>query len=699
MTDVEPRRRGSSASSKLVARAAELRALIAHHNHRYHALDAPEITDAEFDRLYDELRVLEERYPELQSPDSPTRRVGAPPSGRFGKVSHLAPMGSLEKVTTDEALRKWADYVRKRLGTDEPVTYVIEPKIDGLAISLVYEDGTYARGVTRGDGIRGEVLTTNLRTISAIPLSLRLAEGETPPPVLEVRGEVYMPLAGFRALNERLVAQGNKPIPNPRNGAAGSVRQKNPEVTRRMPLSIWVYGSGYREGVEFGSHWETLGWLREHGLRTNPFAERLDSIDDVAERCREWERRRAELDYEIDGIVIKVDSLEQQRRLGALHDRPRWARAFKWAPMTAQTRLTKIAVRVGRTGALNPWAMLEPVEVGGVTVSRATLHNEDDINRKQIREGDVVIVQRAGDVIPQIVGPAGPHASGTKPFRMPRRCPLCGSKVVKRADEVMHRCPNPACPSRGLETLINWVAAAMDIDGVGERFVRRLWDEGLLRSMPDLYRLTVDQLLELRGYGEVSARTAVDAIQASKQQPFSRVLFGLNIPDVGWVTARNLARHFGTIDRLLEATQEDIQEVEAIGPDRAEAIAGWFAEEQNRALVAELRSLGLRFEVGQEERPVEGPLSGRTYVITGTLERWTREEAHAALQALGAGVAASVSGKTTGLIVGEEPGASKLTKAQRAGVPLLTEADLAELVGDGARRSGRTVAPPPRRRR
>ena len=699
MTDVEPRRRGSSASSKLVARAAELRALIAHHNHRYHALDAPEITDAEFDRLYDELRDLEERYPELQTPDSPTRRVGAPPSGRFGKVSHLAPMGSLEKVTTDEALRKWADDVRKRLGSDEPVTYVIEPKIDGLAISLVYENGTYARGVTRGDGVRGEDLTTNLRTISAIPLSLRLPEGETPPPVLEVRGEVYMPLAGFRALNERLVAQGNKPIPNPRNGAAGSVRQKNPEVTRSMPLSIWVYGSGYREGVEFGSHWETLAWLREHGLRTNPFAERLDSIDDVAERCREWERRRAELDYEIDGIVIKVDSLEQQRRLGALHDRPRWARAFKWAPMTAQTRLTKIAVRVGRTGALNPWAMLEPVEVGGVTVSRATLHNEDDINRKQIREGDVVIVQRAGDVIPQIVGPAGPHAPGTKPFRMPRRCPLCGSKVVKRADEVMHRCPNPACPSRGLETLINWVSAAMDIDGVGERFVRRLWDEGLLRSMPDLYRLTVEQLLELRGYGEVSARAAVDAIQTSKQQPFSRVLFGLNIPDAGWVTARNLARHFGTIDRLLRATQEDIQEVEGIGPDRAEAIAGWFAEEQNRSLVAELRSLGLRFEAGEEERPVEGPLAGRTYVITGTLERWTREEAHAALQALGAGVSASVSGKTTGLIVGEEPGASKLTKAQRAGVPLLTEADLAGLLGDGATRSGRAAAPPPRRRR
>ncbi|HEU4356770.1 MAG TPA: NAD-dependent DNA ligase LigA [Actinomycetota bacterium] len=699
MTDVEAHDASGSAGPEVVARAAELRTQVAYHNHRYHALDAPEITDAEYDRLYDELRDLEERYPELQTPDSPTRRVGAPPSGRFAKVSHLAPMGSLEKVTTDEALRKWADDVRKRLGSDEPVTYVIEPKIDGLAISLVYEAGTYARGVTRGDGVRGEDLTTNLRTISAIPLSLRLADGEVPPAVLEVRGEVYMPLTGFRALNQRLAQEGKKPVPNPRNGAAGSVRQKNPEVTRSMPLSIWVYGSGYREGLGFASHSETLEWLREHGLRTNPFTERLDDIDEVAERCREWERRRAELDYEIDGIVIKVDSLDQQRRLGALHDRPRWARAFKWAPMTARTRLTKIAIRVGRTGALNPWAMLEPVVVGGVTISRATLHNEQDINRKQIREGDLVIVQRAGDVIPQIVGPAGRHAPGTKAFRMPRRCPLCGAKIVKRADEVMHRCPNQACPSRGLETLINWVAAAMDIDGVGERFVRRLWDEGMLRSMPDLYRLTVDQLLQLKGYGEISARAAVDAIQASKRHPFSRVLLGLNIPDVGWVTARNLARHFGTVDHLLDATQEEIQQVEGIGPDRAESIAGWFAEEPNRALVAELRSLGLRFEVGEEDRPIEGPLAGRTYVVTGTLERWTRDQAHAALQALGAGVSASVSGKTTGLIVGEEPGASKLSKAQRAGVPLLTEADLAELVGDEPGSSERPSAPPLRRRR
>src|SRR5438067_4150795 len=408
--------------------------------------------------------------------------------------------------------------------------------------------------------------------------------GDGPPRVLEVRGEVYMPLSGFRALNERLAAEGKKTTPNPRNAAAGSVRQKNSDVTRRMPLSIWVYGAGYRDGVAFESHWQTLEWLREHGFRTNPFAERLESIDEVAQRCRDWETRRVELDYEIDGIVIKVDSLAQQRELGALHERPRWARAFKWAPMTAVTRLNKIAIRVGRTGALNPWAMLEPVEVGGVTVSRATLHNEEDINRKDIREGDNVVVQRAGDVIPQIVGPAGEHQPGTKPFKMPKRCPLCNAEIVKPQGEAMHRCPNRACPSRGLESLINWVQAAADIEGVGEQSVRRLWELGLVRSVPDLYRVTKEQLMELDGYGEISATNAVESIEASKQVPFNRVLFGLNIPEVGWVTAVNLARHFEHVDRLMNASQEEIEEVEGIGPERAEAIAEWFSDDAKRQL-------------------------------------------------------------------------------------------------------------------
>ncbi len=347
--------------------------------------------------------------------------------------------------------------------------------------------------------------------------------------------------------------------------------------------------------------------------------------------------------------------------------------------MTAQTKLLKIHVRVGRTGNLNPWAQLEPVEVGGVTVSQATLHNEEDINRKEIREGDTVIVQRAGDVIPQVVGPVLPHVKGTKRFRMPKKCPLCGTQIVKPEGEVMHRCPNDACPSRGLESLINWVMAAADIEGVGEQFVRRLWDLGLLRSIPDLYRLSNEQLVELDGYGEISAQNAVDSIQASKRIPFSRVLFGLNIPDVGWVTAQNLARHFGSVDALLAAAQEDIEEVEGIGPDRAESIATWFADEKSRALVAELRGLGLRFELGDEERPIEGPLTGNAYVITGTLERWSREQAKAALEAKGAKVTDSVSKKTTGLVVGESPG-SKLEKARRAGVEILDEAAFETLI-------------------
>jgi DNA ligase (NAD+) len=661
------------------ARIDELRAELNHHLYRYHVLDDPEISDAAYDRLYDELKALEDDHPDLITTDSPTQRVGAPPSDRFEKFQHLSPMGSLDKVTTDEALSKWADDIRKRLASDEPVAYVIEPKIDGSAINLVYENGAFVRGATRGDGYQGEDVTPNLRTIAAIPLQMR--NSDDAPPVLEVRGEVYMPLSGFREFNERLTAEGKPTAPNPRNAAAGSLRQKDSSITASRPLSIWVYGVGQRDGLPAETHFETLAWLRDHGFRTNPYAERLESIEEVAAAANEWERRRAELDYEIDGIVIKVDSLDQQRRLGALHSRPRWSRAFKWAPMTATTRLNKISIRVGRTGALNPWAMLEPVEVGGVTVSRATLHNEEDINRKQIREGDAVIVQRAGDVIPQVVGPAGAHQRGTKEFRMPEKCPLCGAQVVKPEGEAMHRCPNRNCPSRGIETLNNWVMAAADIEGVGEQLVRRLWELGLVRSLPDLYRLTKEQLLELEGFQEKSATNVIDAIEASRRQiPFSRVLFGLNIPDVGWVTAQNLARHFGNVDKLIDASQEDVQEVDGIGPERAEAIVEWFSDPENRALVSELEKIGLRFEVSDEERPVEGPLTGNTYVITGTLESMTREEAAAELEARGAKVAASVSKKTTAVVVGDDPGASKFNKARQLGTTLLDEKAFTKLL-------------------
>ncbi len=663
-------------------RAAELRDLVDYHLYRYHVLDDPELSDAAFDTLFDELVELERKHPELATPDSPRRRVGAPPSSAFQKVDHPSPMGSLEKVTTDEALEKWHADVTKRLGSGK-VAYVTEPKIDGLSINLVYEDGKLVRGATRGDGRRGEDVTTNLKTIKAISTRMQFPDGEQPLPLLEVRGEVYMPLSGFRELNERLASEGKKTTPNPRNAAAGSLRQKNSQITAERPLNIWVHGLGHRGKLPTDGHWDALQWLRERGFRTNPLAERHDSIESVARAVAEWEKRRMELDYEIDGIVIKVDSFAQQERLGALHDRPRWARAFKWAPMTATTTLHKIAIRVGRTGALNPWGILEPVEVGGVTVSRATLHNEEDINRKDIREGDEVIVQRAGDVIPQVVGPVLPRKKRTKRFRMPERCPLCDAEIVKPEGEAMHRCPNRACPSRGLESLINWVQAAADIEGVGEQSVRRLWELGLVRSLPELYRLTKGQLTELDGYGDVSATKAVESIQASKQISFNRVLFGLNIPDVGWVTAQNLARHFENVDRLLDATQEDITEVDGIGPDRAESIAEWFSEEQNRALVAELRDLGLRFQIGEEDKPKKGPLTGNTYVITGTLEAFSREQAAAALEALGAKVTNSVSKRTTGLVVGEEPGNSKLTKAQREGVPLLDEAALLELLGSG----------------
>jgi DNA ligase (NAD+) len=663
-------------------RIEELRKLVDYHLYRYHVLDDPEISDAEFDKLWDELLELERGHPDLQTADSPTQRVGAPPSDKFAKVDHPTPMGSLEKVTTDEGLEKWHADVVKRLGTDD-VRYVTEPKIDGLSINLIYENGKFIRGATRGDGFRGEDVTPNLKTIKAISTRMQLADSETPPPLIEARGEVYLPLSGFNELNERLVDEGKKPTPNPRNAAAGSLRQKDPSVTAARPLSIWIHGLGTKDGLPTEGHWDSLGWLREHGFRTNPYAEVHDTIESVARAIREWEKRRIELDYEIDGIVIKVDRFAQQERLGALHQRPRWARAFKWAPMTATTRLNKILIRVGRTGALNPWALLEPVEVGGVTVSRATLHNEEDINRKEIREGDMVIVQRAGDVIPQIVGPAGEHAPGTKPFRMPKKCPLCGTPIVKPEGEAMHRCPNDDCPSRGLESLINWVQAAADIEGVGEQSVRRLWDLGLVRTLPDLYRLTKEQLLELEGYAEISATNAVESIEASKAIPFSRVLFGLNIPDVGWVTAQNLARHFESVDRLLAADAQLIEEVDGIGPDRAESIATWFAEDRNRELVEELRSLGLRFELGDEDRPKEGPLTGKTYVITGTLENYSREQAAAALEALGAKVTNSVSAKTTALVVGEEPGASKLTKAQQTGIELLDEAAFERLLAEG----------------
>ena len=478
-------------------------------------LDEPSVDDATYDRHYDELVELEREHPELVAPDSPTQRVGAPPSDRFQKVRHATPMGSLEKVTTDEAIRKWAEDVAKRLGTDEPVAFVLEPKIDGLAINLTYENGVFVRGATRGDGEEGEDVTVNLRTIPTVPLRML---GDDVPALVEVRGEVYMPLSGFRRAERAARRRREEGRPEPAQRRRRSLRQKR--LVDHGAAAVERLGLRRRrsDGVELASHRETLDWLARPRLPDQP-ARRAARVGRGGRKgLPRLGTPPPALDYEIDGIVIKVDALDQQRRLGALHQRPRWARAFKWAPMTAVTRLEKIAIRVGRTGALNPWAILEPVEVGGVTVSRATLHNEEDINRKQIREGDDVVIQRAGDVIPQIVGPAGAHRPGTHEFRMPERCPLCDTPIVKPEGEVMHRCPNRACPSRGLESLINWVQAAADIEGVGEQFVRRLWDLGLVRSIPDLYRLTKEQLLELDGFQERSASNVIESIELSRRR-------------------------------------------------------------------------------------------------------------------------------------------------------------------------------------
>ena len=671
-----------SSRAEAVKRAAELRGELVRHAHRYYVLDDPEIDDAAYDGLYDELVALEEEYPALRDPASPTARVGAPPSERFDKIDHLQPMGSLDKVTDTGSLEKWAEDVGKRLGTEEPVAYVTEPKIDGSAVSLVYEGGVFTRGATRGDGTRGEDVTVNLRTIKAIPLRMI---GPSPPDQLEVRGEVYFPAEAFAKLNERLTEEGRNPAPNPRNAAAGSLRQLDSRITAERDLAIWIYGVGLATGLDLGTQWELLAWLRDRGFRTNPHAKRHESIESVARTCALWESKRAGLSYDIDGIVIKVDSLDQQQRLGALHERPRWARAFKWAPMRAETLLRGIHVRVGRTGALNPWAELEPVEVGGVTVSNATLHNEEDINRKDIREGDQVIVQRAGDVIPQVVGPVLPHRRGTKPFRMPERCPLCDVPVVKPEGEVMHRCPNDACPSRGLETLVHWVGqSVMDTEGVGEQLVRRLWDLGLVKSAPDLYALTRDQLIELDGFQERSASNVVDSIERSKGRPFSRVLFGLNIAGVGAVMAQALAAHFGSVARLEAASAAEIQDIDGVGPERAAAIAEWFSQPENQELIAELGRLGIRLQADETEQPGDGPLVGQTYVITGTLEGWTRDEAKVALEALGAKVTGSVSRTTSALVSGEEAG-SKLVKAQELGVEVLDEAAFTDLLSRGGK--------------
>jgi DNA ligase (NAD+) len=669
--------------SDLEARVAGLRREIEHHNRRYYALDDPEIGDDAYDALLDELRGLEAEHPELVRPDSPTQRVGAEPVSKLEKVRHLQQMYSLANARSEEELRAWVARMRSHLareGIEHPeLRFVAEPKIDGLAISLVYRDGVLERGATRGNGEVGEDVTHNLRTIPSIPLRI-----DDAPPLLEVRGELYMSLPDFAALNERRAQAGLSTFMNPRNSAAGTIRQLDPSLAAERPLSMWCYGIGATEGLAFGSHWEALEWLREHGFRVNGDVQRLDTEDEVVRQCLAWQDRRGALDFEIDGVVVKLDDVELQRRLGVVGRDPRWAIAWKFPPTTAVTTLNDVAWNVGKFGDLHPWAVLEPVHVGGVTVKKATLHNEEDLLRKDVRSGDQVIVLRAGDVIPQVISPA-PHAverSDRAPApRPPARCPFCGTATVKPQGSVFTKCPNRDCPERRWQLLTTF-AAVMDIDGLGEKQVKNLQERGLVTTAGDFYRLTPDVLLELEGYAAVSAENLVRNIAASKDRPFAIVLFALGIEGVGYVTGRSLAAQLRSVDVLMDATPEQIAETPGIGPIVAELIARQLADPQMRELIADLRAIGLRLEQ-EGPPPGQGPLRELTFVITGTLPDLTREQAQERIMAAGGKVTSSVSKKTSYVVAGASPG-SKLEKAERLGVPVIDEPALVALLERGA---------------
>jgi DNA ligase (NAD+) len=665
-------------------RAAELRREIEHHNRRYYVLDDPEIGDDDYDALLGELREIEQANPELLTPDSPTQRVGAPPLDRFERVEHAEPMLSLANARNEEELRAWETRIRnhlKRLDISaEEFSYTTEPKIDGLAISLTYRDGVLVRGATRGDGRVGEDVTQNLRTIKAIPLRI-----DDAPALVEVRGEVYLPIADFRALNERRTEAGEPAFANPRNSAAGSIRQLDPALAAQRPLSIWCYGVGAAEGFEPATHTEELEWLRERGFKVNPETGRHEDIESVVERCRWWEQRREELDYEIDGVVVKVDERSLWRELGVVGREPRWAIAWKFPPTTATTKLIKVVWNVGRTGHLLPFAMLEPVHVGGVTVSTATLHNEEDLARKDVREGDEVVVMRAGDVIPQVVSPLlQRRPKRTRRPRPPKRCPLCGTATEKPEDSVFTICPNRAgCPGQAFQHVKHFVSkGAMDIDGLGEKQAMRFLQEGLIADVADIYDLTAEGLTGLEGFGEISAQNLIAAIDASRSRPFSRVLYALGLPGVGFVTAEALADHFASIDALHAAEPEQLEEVEGVGPKMAVLIRESLAEERTWELVGKLREKGLKLEQDASERRSRGgPLEGKTLVLTGTLPSLTREEATARIKRAGGKVTGSVSKKTDYVVAGDTSG-SKLAKAEETGTEILDEEGLRALLAD-----------------
>jgi DNA ligase (NAD+) len=671
----------TQAPKKALARARALRTQLEHHAHRYYVLDDPEIGDDEYDKLLDELRALEVAHPALRTPDSPTQRVGGEPVGRLEKVTHLEPMLSLPNARSEAELRAWVERMRAHLAregiTDPDFRFVVEPKIDGLAISLIYRDGILERGATRGNGEVGEDVTHNLRTIGQIPLRI-----EDAPALLEVRGEVYMSLADFTALNERRAHAGESTFMNPRNSAAGTIRQLDPADAAQRPLSMWCYQVGVTEGLSFQTHFQGLQWLSEHRFRVNPDIQVFDSENEVIAQCLDWQQRRGELDFEIDGVVVKVDDLRLQHRLGSVGRDPRWAIAWKFPPTTAVTRLQAVMWNVGKFGDLRPYAMLEPVAVGGVTITKATLHNEEDILRKDIRAGEDVIVLRAGDVIPQVVSPAphvAEHPNRPAPTHPPARCPFCDTTTVKPEEAVFTKCPNRDCPERARHLLKHFVSrGAMDVDGLGEKQVALLQHEGLLRTAADFYGLTEEQLVALERIGEVSARNLLESITASKQRPFARVLFALGIEEVGEITGRNLALSFRDIDALLEAPTERIEEVPGIGEKMAHSIREQLEDARMRSLIEDLRKVGLCFHE-QGPPPSAGPLADKTVVLTGTLPDLSREQATALIVAAGGRVTTSVSKKTDYVVAGESAG-SKLAKAQRLEVPVLDEAALRALL-------------------
>jgi DNA ligase (NAD+) len=676
----------AGSGAEWAGRMEQLRGLVRHHEYRYYVLDSPEISDADYDELYRELQALEAAHPELITSDSPTQRVGGEPLLAFTQVRHGEPMLSLANAKNEDELRAWHTRVVKlsaEAGWDPAsLCFVLEPKIDGLAVSLRYEDGRLTVGATRGNGEVGEDVTSNLRTISTVPLTL-LADATPFPAVAEVRGEVYLPLAAFERLNEERIAAGEATFANPRNASAGSLRQLDPRVTASRPLSTWFYGVGYIEGRRFAGHQDVLAWLGSAGFRVNPDTHSATTIDEIVAGCRQWQERRDQLDYDIDGVVIKLDDRALQVALGAVGRDPRWAVAYKFAPTTAQTRLLHIHVNVGRTGVLNPWAELEPVEVGGVTVEKATLHNEEDIRRKDLREGDMVILQRAGDVIPQVVAPLTELRTGAEvPFSMPSACPACGTAVVRNAGEVAVRCPNPDCPGKLAEAIKHFVSkGAMDIDGVGDKLVERLLALGLIRDAADLYQLKAEQLAGLERLGEKSAANIIAAIAASKARPLARVLFALGILHVGGENAELLVRRFGSIEALRQTIAEEIGETPGIGPVIAGSVWEFFRDSRNLDVVRRLEQAGVTVvsaAPGEGAATAGGPLSDKTFVLTGTLPSLSREMATDLIAAAGGRVTGSVSAKTDYVVVGDEPG-SKLDKARELGIALLDEQGLKEL--------------------